>query len=72
MPEDYPSQDEFNDYLDANGLDKVTCHRPGLYHELCQTKWHQWNKQGHRWIPIRDWKAYVSALNQKMAEAFEQ
>jgi len=62
-PRDYPSQDEFNDFCDEIGLDKVPNYRPDLYLELCHNKWHQWNTDSNRWIPIADWQAFVAGLD---------
>lgn len=70
VPEDYPGQDEFNDILDER-TEYVPNYRPDLYDELCRNKWHEWNQKAGRWIPIRDWVAYVIALDKKIAENFQ-
>lgn len=67
---DYPSQDEFDEFVTAEDLGNILNHRPGLYRELCICKWHQWNKNANRWVPIRDWQAYVAALDVTIGNAF--
>lgn len=60
-PADYPSEDEFTDYLESEQCDNLLDARD-LYTDLCQRKWHHWNPKVNRWRPIRDWNKYVSAL----------
>lgn len=67
----YPSQDEFNDFLEANNLENVLSYRPDLYRELCVNKWRQWRESAGRWQPIVDWRAYVQALNDTIAANFQ-
>lgn len=70
MPKEYPTQDEFNDYLSSEELGMVIEYRTDLYQEICRHKWHHWNTQSHRWLPIRDWRKYVAGLNSKINEAY--
>ena len=68
---DYPCQDEFNDFVDDAGLEKIATYRDDLYHDLCRSKWHQWRPKAHRWILIRDWRLYVSELEPHIAKTFK-
>lgn len=66
--EDYPSEPEFDDFISELVLDEIAMGKRGdLYRDLCLCKWHHWN--GRRWNPIRDWRKYISALNDKIADA---
>lgn len=67
-PANAPSQEEFDSLL-AEKLPQVENYRPDLYRELCLNKWHHWNKSINRWTPIRDWQAYVTALDGKIEQA---
>ena len=67
-PTDYPSEDEFNDYLEAEDCNNVLSSRD-LYSDLCLRKWHHWKPALKRWTPIRDWKKYTVALELIMEEA---
>lgn len=69
-PEDYPSQEEFDTFVTAEDLGNILNHRPNLYREICICKWHQWSESARRWVPVRDWRAYVMALDEKIANAF--
>lgn len=64
-----PSEVEFNDFVKdlPNGY-LIMNGRPELYHDLCWSKWHQWKEYLRKWIPIRDWKKYVTALADKMED----
>ena len=64
---DYPSEDEFNEYLEAEGCDYVIEYRD-LYSDLCLKKWRHWKPDVHRWTKIRDWQKYVVALNETIKE----
>jgi hypothetical protein len=66
-PNGYPSEDDFQDFLEYQGLDNIIEYRPELYEKLCRDKWHQW-KDRH-WKRIRDWQAYVVALNETIDQA---
>lgn len=71
-PSDFPSQREFEQFMISEGIvDILENYRPGLYSDLCDSKWHQWRKGDHRWIKIYDWKAFVKSLAEKIAETFE-
>lgn len=67
-PSDYPSEDEFNQFLEDEGCDQILSCRD-LYSDLCVRKWHHWKPETHRWNPIRDWRSYVVALEKVIAEA---
>jgi hypothetical protein len=69
-PTDFPSEYEFDEFIEAEGLDHIAMGKRGdLYADLCDKKWHHWKER--RWRPVRDWQAYVRALDTKMAEATE-
>ncbi len=63
MPRDYPSEREFNRFLETEGLDGVAAYRPDLYSETCRNKWHTWREDLQRPVKIIDWKKYVAGLN---------
>lgn len=65
-PRDFPSEREFDEHLDSAGLYFVPTYRSDLYRELCERKWRDWNERLLKWEPIRDWKKYVAALDEKM------
>lgn len=67
-PKDYPSEWEFDAYLDGEELFHVVSSRPDLYMELCRNKWHTWNERLGKWVQIRYWKKFVAALHEKIAE----
>lgn len=69
-PDDYPSQDEFDDFVTSEDLGNILNHRPGLYREICICKWHHWSATYNRWVPVRDWRQYVTALDVKIGNAF--
>jgi hypothetical protein len=66
-PNDYPTEDDFQDFLEYEGMDNIIEYRPELYETLCRDKWHQW--KGRRWKKIYDWQAYVIALNETIGQA---
>ena len=68
LPTDYPSEDEFNEYLEAEECDNIVNARD-LYYDLCMRKWRHWKPDLERWTKIRDWRKYVSALEETMLEA---
>lgn len=70
-PENYPSEDDFTDYLEDEDCDNILNSRD-LYRDLCLRKWHHWKASTHRWTPIRDWRKYVLALEQTMETAKSQ
>lgn len=65
---DYPSEDEFNEYLETEECDNIVNARD-LYPDLCRQKWRHWNPEVKKWAKIRDWRKYVSALEGTMQEA---
>lgn len=68
MPANYPDQREFDDWLEIN-TPGVANYRPDLYQQLCAAKWHKWNERANKWCRIRNWKAYVSALDTVIEDA---
>lgn len=69
-PQDYPSQDEFDAFLQEGRLENIANYRPDLYAELCRNKWHQWKVKHNKWIPIRDWRDYVAGLESKILAVY--
>lgn len=69
-PSDYPSEQEFNAFVESNELDGITNYRPDLYGQLCDAKWRKWNDRAKQWVPIRDWRAYVTGLNDHIQDNF--
>lgn len=65
----FPNQVTFEKFLEDEQLDNIQCYRPDLYSELTDVKFHQWRVKGNRWIPIRDWKAYVTAFNETIGDS---
>lgn len=71
VPYDFPSEEEFDDFLEDEGLDHIKSgKRENLYRSLCIDKWHVWKKD--KWYPIRDWREYVKAIEAKIKEATEK
>lgn len=64
VPKDYPSEREFEAFIENEPLDGIVNKRDKLYSDLTDAKWHDWN--GRQWKRIRDWKAYVIALDQRL------
>lgn len=62
-PSSYPSETEFDSFLCSHSLDHIETYKFDLYSLLCQNKWHQWKPELQKWIRIRDWRAYVMALD---------
>lgn len=69
-PKNFPSEREFDRFIEDNELDEIVNKRPDLYRTLCNRKWHHWNQKHRKWTPIRNWQEYVTALNQKIADVF--
>jgi len=66
-PTDYPSEREFNSFLTARDPDGfIETYRPDLYSTLCDQKWHKWTEHLGKWVRIRDWRAFVVALRDKL------
>lgn len=65
-PRDYPTERDFDTFLEQEGLDSITTYRDTLYSDLCDSKWHQWKGDAEKWVRIRDWKAYVRKLDTKI------
>jgi biotin operon repressor len=70
-PKDYPSQAEFDEFCETEFLYCLTAYRPDLYSELCRNKWHEWRQDWNKWIPIRNWRKYVEALQEKIQNQYE-
>lgn len=68
-PEDYPSEAEYNDFVEREDLGSLLNYRGGLYHELCCDKWHKWSEEKQKWLRIKDWKKYVRALDEHIGGA---
>lgn len=66
---DYPTENEFDEFLEHAALDLVINGRPEIYHELTEHKWNNWNTKRGRWEHIKDWRKYLEALNAKMDQA---
>lgn len=65
MPKDYPSERAFNAFLENESLDAIATYRGDeLFSQLTDNKWHHWT--GRNWRKIKDWKAYVRALETKI------
>ncbi len=65
LPAEFPSEAEFEAHCEK--MDYVFFeYRPDLYLQLCQKKWAEWREDLGKWIPIRDWKAYIAPLNDKI------
>ena len=67
----FPSELEFDRFLEDACLYNVISNRPDLYSQLCDNKWHQWKEPLKKWIPIKNWKSYVTALSEKMEDDLE-
>lgn len=67
-PKNAPSELDFDDFIETEGLEQIETYRPDLYQQLSQQKWHQWREDLHKWVRIRDWEAYVLALEEKIEE----
>jgi hypothetical protein len=60
---DFPSEREFDAFVAHEFLDNIGTYKGGLYQDLCARKWHEWNEPLAKWVPVRDWKSYVTALD---------
>jgi hypothetical protein len=65
----YPTEDEFEAYVETAELDQIVNGRPCLWDDLENHKWHHWNEKRSKWEPIKDWRRYIEALDIKMQEA---
>lgn len=68
-PKNYPSELDFDTFLEAEDLTHVIEYRPDAYQDFCRNKWHQWNEKLRKWVSIRNWKAFTRALEEKIATA---
>jgi hypothetical protein len=60
---DFPSEREFDAFVSDEFLDNIGTYRGDLYADLCARKWHEWNEPLAKWVPVRDWKSYITALD---------
>jgi hypothetical protein len=67
-PADFPTEKQFNAFLEYQQLDNIVCKRPNLYESLCEMKWHKWT--GRAWQRIKDWERFVVRLDESMSETF--
>jgi hypothetical protein len=70
MPEQYPSSDEFDRFVDDAMLCGIPTYRPDLYQNLCMNKWHTWDKRLMKWKPIIHWTKFVTGLNGTILSAY--
>lgn len=63
MPKDYPSEREFDRFLETESLDGIAAYRPDFYDQTCRNKWHTWRADIEKWARIIDWRKYVAGLN---------
>jgi hypothetical protein len=66
---DFPSEREFDAFVSDEFLDNIGTYKGGLYQDLCARKWHEWNEPLAKWVPVRDWKSYVTALDGTIEDA---
>lgn len=72
VPQGYPSEQEFDTFLEAEDLFNVIGYRSDAYQTLCRNKWHKWNEKLGKWVKIRDWKAFTMALEDTILEQLGQ
>jgi len=60
---DFPSEREFDAFVSDEFLDNIGTYKGGLYQDLCARKWHEWSEPLAKWMPVRDWRSYVTALD---------
>ena len=70
MPEQYPSSDEFDRFVDDAMLCGIPTYRPDLYQNLCKSKWHTWDKRLMKWKQIIHWQKFVTGLNDTILSAY--
>ena len=64
LPDDIPTQWEFDEWVEENCELVWEYRRSDLYRDLCRDKWHLW-KRG-KWERIHKWQKLVVCLNMKM------
>lgn len=64
-PKKFISAERFHDMMDREDWVFYE-YRPNLYEELCATHFHLWNEFSQRWEPIRNLKATLQALNDRI------
>lgn len=69
-PRKIPSEREFDNFLMDEEMDEIVNKRSNLYDTLAGQKFHHWNPKLKKWVPIRNWKEYVTALNRKISSVF--
>jgi hypothetical protein len=65
----HPSEEEFDGFLDEECLEQIKTRRDNLYAELRDRRWHQWMPRLRRWVLIKDWMAYVRALDETIEQS---
>ncbi len=70
QPPDYPSERQFDAFLQSEMLDNLTTYRPDIYSDLCRNKWHTWNAALEKWARIVDWRKYAAGLDGSIAKQF--
>ncbi len=63
-----PNLEEFERELRRSGCKELLAMQPHLYRELCRRNWQYLDARENRWLPIRDWVAYLREENQKSRE----
>lgn len=69
MPKEYPSEREFDHFIETNGLDGIAAYRGDLYDSTCRNKWHTWRADIEKWVRIIDWRKFMSGLNERIDHA---
>ena len=69
VPQGYPSELDFDTFLEAEDLLNVIEYRPDAYQTLCRNKWHKWTEKLGKWVKIRDWRAFTRALDDTITNA---
>ncbi len=73
-PKNAPTEQEFLAFLDGEDFMQIPNRYPDVWEQLVRDRFHVWRVIGKRgrWVPIRDWKAFVRGLETKMQEACGQ
>lgn len=65
-PGNFPSRQEFDEFLAIKDLHYITDYRPDLYDVLAKEKWHVWKRPLKKWVRIIDWQRLVIGLDAKI------
>lgn len=68
--ERYPSEEEFEAFLQENECDEILNKRSDLYSDLCKRRWSDWNEARGKMVQIRDWRKYVLGLEMHMRQSY--